>query len=105
MTDNEKIKQRKVDMRRMLKSFDLSIDTVAVTIEKRFLNPMIDEAEKYATEIMDDYEILKSAEVKQIVLDDFTIVTKNIRTLRFVLNHHPDVIPVLERLGTIKDLI
>ena len=91
------------EMMVMFKTSDLRVDTVGSIIEKRFLDEMIQLAEGYASQIMDDYNFLVSTEVKEIVLQDFMRVTKNIRTMKYV-RRHGEFVPVLERID-IKTVI
>lgn len=83
----------------LLKSTELHVDAVATVVEKRFIPQMVKDAEQYRLQLCDDYEVLKTPKVKEILMEDYNRLNKNIRTLKFVQNHHMDVIPVFERLG------
>jgi hypothetical protein len=80
------------------------VDVIAHSIERRFLDAMIEEGQKYADEMMVDYNFLVSHEVKEIVLQDFMRVNDNVRALKYVNKHHPTAVPsVGGSVGTYKD--
>lgn len=104
MNNNEKGESTKKVLRNILSNINLTVDTIGQTIERRFLTSMIEEGQKYANEIMEDYEFLVSPNIKEIVLLDYRRVTENLKALRYVEKHHKDAIPSLGGIqGTYKD--
>lgn len=87
------------NMHNLLKTTPFNVDTIGSLIDRDNLDMMIIEAEKLKLTLCDDYEVVTTPQVKEIMLEHYNTLNKNIRTLEFVKNHHIDVIPVLERCG------
>lgn len=89
----------KIKMIGILINQDLKVDTVGSIIDRDKIDGMIQVAEAHRLQLCDDYEVLKTPQVKEILMEHYNRINANIRTLKFVKNHHLDVIPVWERLG------
>jgi len=83
----------------LLRTTILKVDVVASIVDVANIPTMIKDAERFRQTMIEDYENLKSLAVKEIALEEYQNINTNIRTLKFVMKHHKDVVPIFERIG------
>lgn len=90
--------EKQQELKQMLINNVYFVDVLAFSMPSELLQPMLQEAEEVRRNLIDDYQILTSQEVKEIALEHYNNINKNIRTIKFLLKYCDKVVPVLERV-------
>jgi hypothetical protein len=77
----------------------IHIDVLASIMDSEHLPKMLSDTEKQRDTIIDDYEKLKTPQVKEIALEQFHTINANIRTIKFLIANQQHMSIALERLG------
>ena len=87
--------KNEIELKLLLTKTKLFVDKVASGVPKILLPQMLNEAIKFRSQIYDDYQKLMTPSVKGIVLEHYDNINHNIRTIKFVMTHKKDMIPVM----------
>jgi len=73
------------EVKKAMKNTELDANTLLVVMDRQNLNHMIKIGENLRLSLMDDYGVVQSPRVKEIILEDYQRINKNIKAVKFAI--------------------
>ena len=76
------------EVKKVMKNTELDANTLLVVMDRQNLNHMVKIGNNVRMSLMDDYVVVQSLSVKQIILEDYLRINRNIKAVEHALKFY-----------------